>query len=173
MPVLTPNTMLTINPSVLPELKPHYIEERDLRERAKFLTQCKEIMWRRWSREYVRSLRERHRQPGGKNISHPKKGDAVIIQDEEKNRHRWKLGIVVGLIEGRDGVIRAAKVKTAKGYLERAIQHLYPLELSCDEDKLKKLDPKEPDFVPREKRDAATAANHRNQQTAENEEEEI
>ena len=172
LPVLTPNSMLNINPSVLPELKPNYIEERDLRKRAKFLRKCKEVMWRRWTREYVRSLREKHRQLSGKKISHPKTGDAVIVQDEEKNRNLWKMGVVVELIKGRDGMVRAAKVKTFKGYLERAIQHLYPLELSCDEYNTKKLDPNTPVFTPRSRRDAAAAANLRIQQSAEDDEEE-
>ena len=43
------------------------------------------------------------------------------------------MGIVDGLITGRDGVVRVARMKTATGsYLERALQQLYPLELSCD-----------------------------------------
>ena len=33
---------------------------------------------------------------------------------------------------GRDGVVRAVKLRAGKGYLERAVQQLYPLELSCD-----------------------------------------
>ena len=36
------------------------------------------------------------------------------------------------MIVGHDRVARAAKIRTGKSYLERAIQHLYPLELSCD-----------------------------------------
>ena len=66
LPVLTPNTILNINPSILPELKAHYLEERNLRKRAKFLKKCKETVWKRWTREYVRSLRERHHQCNGK-----------------------------------------------------------------------------------------------------------
>ena len=33
LPVLIPNSMLNINPSVLPELKTHHIDNRDLRKR--------------------------------------------------------------------------------------------------------------------------------------------
>ena len=33
----------------------------------------------------------------------PTGGDAVIIKSEEKNGNLWKLGIVEGLIRGRDG----------------------------------------------------------------------
>ena len=112
--------VLNINPNILPELKAHYLEEENLRKRAKFLKKCKETMWKRWTREYVRSLREQHRQGKGKQISYPKVGDAVIIQDEERNRNHWKMGIVEELIKGRDGIVWGAKVRTAKGKLERA-----------------------------------------------------
>ena len=37
------------------------------------------------------------------------------------------------LIKGRDGVVRAIRLRAGKSYLERAIQHLYPMELSCDQ----------------------------------------
>ena len=164
MSVLTPNTMLNINPNILPELKAHYLEEQNLRKRAKFLKKCKETMWKRWTREYVRSLRERHRQGKGKQISYPKVGDAVIIQDEERNRNHWKMGIVEELIKGRDGIVRGAKVRTAKGKLERAIQQLYPLELSSEEKW--KPNPGAPSFEPRPKRDAAAAATLRIQDQA-------
>ena len=36
------------------------------------------------------------------------------------------------LFTGRDGVVRAAKLRASRGFMERPIQHLHPLELSCD-----------------------------------------
>lgn len=120
------------------------------------------------AREYVQSLRERHANAGGKQASRPRKGSAVIVQDENKNRNVWKLEIVSDLIKGKDGVIRGAIVKTAKGDLERAIQQLYPLKLSCDEQNFQKLNPSAPTFAPRATRDAAAAANLRIQQVGDN-----
>ena len=129
-------------------------------------------MWKRWSREYVRSLRERHVNCGGKQASVPRKGSAVIIQDESKNRGTWRLGIITRLIKGKDGVVRGAKVKTAKGELERAIQQLYPLELSCDEKNFPELNPRAAPYVPRVTREAAAAAKVRIQQIVDNHESE-
>ena len=37
------------------------------------------------------------------------------------------------LIKGRDGVVSAIRLRAGKSYLERAAQHLYPKELSCDQ----------------------------------------
>ena len=76
--------MLNINPSILHELKAHYLEERSQRKTAKFCKKYKETMWKRWTREYVRSLRQRHRQCYGKQTSQPQIGHAVIVQDREK-----------------------------------------------------------------------------------------
>ena len=85
MPVLTPNSMLHLRPTQLPELSAHHIQEPDLRKRAKYLLRCKEAMWSRWSKKYVRSLRERHSKSGGEQTPHPSVGDVVIIQDESRN----------------------------------------------------------------------------------------
>ena len=38
----------------------------------------------------------------------------------------------MNLCEGRDGIISAAKLRAGKSFLERPVQHLHPLELSCD-----------------------------------------
>ena len=99
-------------------------------------------------------------------------GEVVIIASDERNRGKWPLGIVEELFPGRDGVIRAAKVKTSNGHLERAVNHLYPLELSCNQRQKDPppLNPTAPIFRPT--RDAAVAARSRIQEMAENENEE-
>ena len=158
LPPLTPNSMLHLNPNDLPDLEAHHIPETELRKRARYLTRCKEMMWSRWSKEYVRSLREQHRRAGGEQTPHPKIGDVVIIREDSKNRNQWKLGIVEQLIQGRDGITRAAKLRAGKGVLERATQHLYPLELSCDQLPPALLDPTASEFTPRPRRNAAAAA---------------
>ena len=91
----------------------------------------------------------------------------MIIKDDERNRNKWKLGIIEELIAGRDGIVRVAKLRTGKATLERAIQQLYPLELKCDRVAVEssvQLNPGAPAFRPR--RDAAVAANLRIQDIA-------
>ena len=158
LPPLTPNSMLNLNLNDLPNPEPHQIPDTDLRKRAKYLARCKEMVWNRWSKEYVRALREQHRRAGGVQTPHPKVGDVVIIRGDSKNRNHWKLGVVEELIQGRDGKTRGAKVKTSNGILERATQHLSPLELSCDHPPPATLNPTVPEFLPRPRRDAAAAA---------------
>ena len=60
LPTLTPNAMLFVGSTFLPDLEAHHLENRDLRKRAKYLRRCKDALWKRWTREYLRGLRERH-----------------------------------------------------------------------------------------------------------------
>ena len=170
--------MLFVNSNVLPELQPQRIETADLRKRAKHLRKrakhlrkrakhllkCKEAVWRRWSREYLRSLRERHRAQTTNQRNSPTVGDVVIVQSQERNRGKWPLGIVEDLIVGTDGAIRGAVLRAGKSRIERAVQQLYPLELSCDRQRphLTELNPQAVPFRPR--RDAAVAARLRVQE---------
>ena len=86
----------------------------------------------RWTGEYINSLRERHNLNHKKEETQIKPEDVVLIQSDERNRGKWNLGIVVKLIKGREGVVRAAKLRAGKSFLERAVQQLCPMELSCD-----------------------------------------
>ena len=61
-----------------------------------------------------------------------REGDVMLIKPLEKNRGRWKIGIVTHLYYGKDNVMQAVRLRAGKNYLERSIQHLYPLELTCD-----------------------------------------
>ena len=132
MPILTPNIMLFGQPNHVPDHDADEIDELDLRKRAKFLRKCKEAIWSRWRNEYLRGLREKHDLTHHRKSNAIKVGDVVIIKGDEKNRSKWNIGIVVSLITGSDGVIRGAKLRAGKNRLERAVQHLYPMELSCD-----------------------------------------
>ena len=44
----------------------------------------------------------------------------MIIKSDERNRGKWK--------------VRAVRLRPGKSYLESQVQHLFPLELSCDAD---------------------------------------
>ena len=89
--------------------------------------------------------------------------------DKSRNRNLWKLGIMDNLIVGRDRIVRAAKIRAGKGVIERAVQHLYPLDLSVDRTPKVNLDPTIPPFKP--KRVAAVIAKERIQEIAQEEDE--
>ena len=110
LPILTPNLLQFGRPNLLPETQSHQLENQDLRRRARYLKKCKDVLWGRWSSEYLRGLREQH------NLKHKgskvtlAEGDVVIIKRDEKNCGLWKLGTVEELITGREGVVRGAKL---------------------------------------------------------------
>jgi hypothetical protein len=56
------------------------------------------------------------------------------------------------IITGKDGVVRGAVVKTGKGSFERAVQQLFPLELSCDLNNNPQLNSDATEFHPRPKK---------------------
>ena len=60
MPTLTPNSLQFAGSTHLPELEPYHEVDPVLRKRAKYLKKCKDHMWSRWTKEYLRALRERH-----------------------------------------------------------------------------------------------------------------
>ena len=170
LPPLTPNSLLFINANILPDPAAD-LEKGDLRKRMKFLKQCKDVMWKRWTTEYLRALRERHclKHSGtGRDLA---VGDVVIIKSPERNRHCWPLAVVERLIVGKDGYVRGAKVRTRKNILERAVQQLYPLELTCDCSPPVVTEPLNHDAEPfRPRRQAAVEAENRIKEIASNEE---
>ena len=82
LPVLTPNLIMYGQSNLLPEADVDSIEETDLRKRARYLRRCNDLLWSRWTNEYLRSLRERH------NLKHKSKslslkvGDVVLIRSD-------------------------------------------------------------------------------------------
>ena len=143
MPVLTPGLFLHQRTSQLPEEEPWRIQERDLKRRAKYLLECKNKLWCRWKKEYMVALRGRHIMTHKTSKFQPEAGNAVLLKSENKNRGAWPLGIGEETYPGKDNVVRAVRVKTSTGSLERAEQHLYPMELHCDvNEKTQPLNPR-------------------------------
>jgi len=83
---------------------------------------------KRWRTEYLTGLREFHR-VSGENDPHVKVGSVVQIMDITP-RPMWKLGVIIDVITGNDGLVRAAKIRTSNGFITtRPIVKLVPLEI--------------------------------------------
>ena len=59
----------------------------------------------------MRALRARHDLRHKGKCARLKEGDVVLIKGDEKNRGKWKTGVVNKLIPGRDGVVRAVRLR--------------------------------------------------------------
>ena len=125
LPVLTPNILQFGRPNLLPEDDNQ--ENHDLRKRLRYLAKCKDEVWGRWSTEYLKAFVK-------DNLKHNKQRQLSLSRGDftREQPQALELGIVAELISGRDGFVRGAKLRAGKSYLERPIQHLYPLKLPCD-----------------------------------------
>ena len=96
-------------------------DDTNLLKRQRYIKQCKQAAWNHWRNGYLRALLERHdikHKPSKKEL---KEGDIAIIKCDEKNRGKWKIGIVHQLFKGQDGVIRGVRLRAGKSHLERPI----------------------------------------------------
>ena len=90
-----------------------------------------ERFWSIFMKEYLLKLREFSSMKPQGNIA---VGDVVHVRDDGPRLY-WRLGRIEELVEGRDNVVRAAKVKVPTHgdhatTLWRPLQHLYPLEVT-------------------------------------------
>ena len=112
-------------------------EDTDEGKRMKYIRTRQQHLWNRWEKEYLTNLREHH-EMGTSGSSKPEIGEVVLIKEEQTNRGKWKLGRIVSLIEGRDGIMRGATIRVISGgnprEIQRPIQKLYSMELKCRPD---------------------------------------
>ena len=74
----------------------------------------------------MREVHQRHVQKKDPDI---RIGDVVLIGDKKVKRCKWKLGKVIELVKGRDGVVRGAVLETEKERQSRPLQKLNTLEV--------------------------------------------
>ena len=98
----------------------------DLRRRLVVKNHLLNRFWSTWSKEYIRHLPQC---TGGGVAPSVCQGDLVLIREDNCSRLKWPLGIVEELFPGKDGVVRAVKVRTKAGSYSRPIQRLYNLEV--------------------------------------------
>ncbi|KAE9521541.1 hypothetical protein AGLY_018067, partial [Aphis glycines] len=99
-------------------LKPEDLERANI-DRWRRIRQYSQILWKRWSHEYLNQLQVRKKWSveRGPTLG---VGTIVLIRDENLKPLNWKLGRVLSLHHGEDGVTRTALVKTMTGEYNRA-----------------------------------------------------
>jgi len=88
----------------------------------------------RWKNEYLLNLLEAYRPKGSRKKPVINIGDIFILRNDHEKRVFWKMCRVLELLQGKDGIVRAAKVQVVstdgkKKVLNRSLKHLIPLEI--------------------------------------------
>ena len=122
---LTPNHLLRGKAHrCLPMAGP--LSEDQYRRRWQHVQFLADQFWKRWTKEYLPLLRQRSGKIEPRRNF--KKGDLVIITNEDVPRNQWKLGRVVHAEPGDDGLVRQVKVRTAQKVYARPVTKLCFLE---------------------------------------------
>jgi len=129
-------------PDLLRETDMDYIPEQSKKQMTKnymIISNKLKSFWNCWKKEYLVNLREFDQKRRKKIRASPSVGEVAILQDQTP-RTQWKLCRIEELISGKDGMVRAVKVRMGNGtILRRPIQHLYSLEIYDEnEDQSKK-----------------------------------
>lgn len=78
--------------------------------------------WKRWRTEYLSQLQGRTKR--WKPAIEITVGKLVVLKDEKSPPIHWKMGRISDVHPGTDGVVRVVTVKTATGYLKRAVEKI-------------------------------------------------
>ena len=97
-----------------------------LSKRYKYIIKLLHDFKQRFYHEYLTSLRERSVKQRNKGIA-PKEGDVVLVH-EDTPRIKWKMGRIMNLLPGTDGIVRTVKLKIGRNISVRPVARLYPIE---------------------------------------------
>lgn len=81
-----------------------------------------EHFWNRFSKEYITRLQQRPKWL--KPLPNLKVGQLVLVKEDNTSPHRWPLARIEKVHEGKDGLVRAATVRTALRTYNRPIVKL-------------------------------------------------
>lgn len=116
--VLTPGHFLIGRPlESLPEIPQP--ETRSAMRCWNLVQQISQQFWDRWTKEYLRHL-QRHSK-WQTETTNVKVGDIVLIREDGVFTHEWPMARVIQTFPGKDGLVRAVLLNTARTTLRRPI----------------------------------------------------
>lgn len=120
---LTPAHFLIGGTISLPEQDTLTNETLGLTRRWKYVQFLTQQFWKRWQTEYLPQCQIRGKWTSAKRPM--KINDVVIIKDECTSPTKWKLGIVIRVHPGRDGIVRVVTLRTSsRAELKRPVVKL-------------------------------------------------
>ncbi|KAL7824725.1 hypothetical protein SRHO_G00327720 [Serrasalmus rhombeus] len=119
---LTPNHLLRMK--VQPVIPPGIFQSTDLyvRRRWKQVQYITDLFWKRWIREYLPIMQKRSKWNLIKRNFLP--NDLVVIVDDKAPRNSWLLGRILKTFPDKQGLVRAALIKTKNTVLQRPVSKL-------------------------------------------------
>lgn len=128
MSALTPSHFL-IGDSLLSVPEPDLGDIKESRlNKWQHLERIKQHIWKRWSKEYISSIQQRHKWASEKS-SNIAAGQLVLVQENNVPPMTWPMGRVVDVHPGKDGIVRVATVQTKNGLFKRATRRLCVLPI--------------------------------------------
>ena len=124
--VLTPGHFLIGQPlTALPDRAVTYPSRLSLLKRWHLCQNVVRHFWHRWYHEYLSTLQKTYKwQTPTRDMS---VGDVVLLIEDGMIPTRWPIARIKKVYPGKDGVVRVADIKTAKGIYRRPIHKLAPL----------------------------------------------
>ena len=123
---LTPNHFLLGRENASAPFMPSSERYHDLRKSFKTAQANAEMIWKRWTREYLPQWNQRSKW-SKENVRNLKEGELVWLVDDSVKRCEYKFGRIIEIFTGNDGVVRSARVKMAHGELNRPVVKLAPV----------------------------------------------
>lgn len=96
--------------------------------RFQHIERLRQQFWNRWQKEYVSELQERTKWRMCKDSL--KLNTLVVIKEDNLPPLKWKLGRIVTIYPGTDGISRVADIKTSTGVIRRAFTKICPLPVT-------------------------------------------
>jgi hypothetical protein len=118
-PAITPNSLLRLS---LVDALPQNPDDLSSRKSWTRVQEIAHEFWAKWLKNYLPTIATRSK--WFDNVTPLEVGRLVLVVDDSLKRGEWKRGIVQAVHPGRDGKIRSAIVKTAKGTLMRPVAKL-------------------------------------------------
>lgn len=132
--VLTPGHFLIGQPlNALPE--PNLLNERSVPSRRwKHMQYMTQQFWSQWSKDYLNNLQQR--QKWNHIVPNLKKGDIVILKEDNTSPTIWPLARINQIFPGKDGLTRVVELRTATTTLKRPITKVCPLPINTISDEM-------------------------------------
>ena len=123
---LTPNHFLLGQENASAPFMPSSERYHDLKKSFKTAQAFADMIWKRWTREYLPQWSQRSKR-SKEHLRNLKKRELVWMVDDSVKRCEYKMGRVIKVFKGDDGVVRSARAKMANGEFNRPVVKLAPV----------------------------------------------